>query len=407
MKNWLGLFRFLWGIVLLFPLLSLSAEDRVIVVSSATDLNQNLNLDAVAEVFKESENLKEFERTLNDPDVFLNNLDLNGDGEVDFIRVLEEEKEGGRLIILQAILGENAYTDVAYIDIVREEEGDIQIQIRGESSLYGENTYYVPQSTHLSTWPIIISLYDPFYEYYYSPFSWNYYPSWWTSYNCIRMGLYRARVVYRYPSRSFRHAHKPCIPSYSRHHHSSHQNYIHSRRPKHYSSQDRWRDSHGDSGARRREIEKNRREHPNNRLHHERLRHSQEDQIRRQREESRKRRATIQERINRIPSDRNERLGSSSRTKSDRNKVKSIYERTIARNKFKVERSDLPKRVDRPKRTTGENRRRVSPSAPSTRRDTRISVPSPRRMESPKSYQRPESRRDREPVRRSQPRRDR
>lgn len=406
MRNWLCMFRFFWGIILLFSLQFLFAEDRVIVVSSAVDLNQNLNLDAVAEVFKESDNLKEFERALNDPDVFLNNLDLNSDGEVDFIRVLEEEKEGGRLIILQAILGENAYTDVAYIDIVKEEGGDMQMQIRGESSLYGENTYYVPQSTHLSTWPIIISLYDPFYEYYYSPFSWNYYPSWWTSYNCIRMGLYRARVVYRYPPRSFRHAHHPCIPSYSRHHHSSHQNYTHYRRPKHYSSQDRWRDSHGDSGARRREIEKNRREYPNNRFHVGRPKQSKEDQILRQREESRKRRAAIQERMNRIPSDRKERLGSPPRTRSDRNKVQTIYERVTARKPFKVEKADLSKRVDRPKRTTGEQKRRVSPSLPSTRRDTRISVPSPRHRESPKSYQRPELRRDREPVRHPKPRRD-
>ena len=206
-------------------ILSLPAEDRVIVVSPATELNGNLDLAAVAEVFKESESLQDFERALNDPDVLLNNLDLDGDGEVDFIRVLEEEKEEGRLIVLQVIMGENAFADVAYIDIAREDDGEYEMQIRGETSLYGEDYYYIPEKTTISTWPIIVSLYDPFYDYYYSPYSWNHYPDWWQPYGCIRIGLYRAQVIYRYPYRSFRRSYRPWVRDFYSFHHATHRDY--------------------------------------------------------------------------------------------------------------------------------------------------------------------------------------
>ena len=225
MKTWATYLRigcFFWMFIGIF---SLAAEDRVIVVSPATELDGNLDLAAVAEVFKESENLQDFERALNDPDIFLNNLDLNGDGEVDFIRVLEEEKEEGRLIVLQAIMDENTYVDVAYIDIAKEDNGDYEMQIRGEESLYGDDYYYIPENTNISRWPIIVSLYDPFYDYYYSPYSWNHYPDWWQPYGCIRIGLYRAQVIYRYPYRSFKRSYRPWVSNYYHLHHSAHRDY--------------------------------------------------------------------------------------------------------------------------------------------------------------------------------------
>ena len=100
----------------------------------------------------------------------------NEDGQVDFLRVLEEETEFGRMIIVQAIVGENAFTDVAYIDIQRDESGRYQVQIRGEEALYGAHTYYVPRYDYVS-WPIVYSLWGPDYYYYSSPYYWDYYPA--------------------------------------------------------------------------------------------------------------------------------------------------------------------------------------------------------------------------------------
>ena len=47
----------------------------------------NLNLYAVMNLFQESQTLEEFERKLNDPDLRVNNLDLDGDNYVDYITV--------------------------------------------------------------------------------------------------------------------------------------------------------------------------------------------------------------------------------------------------------------------------------------------------------------------------------
>ena len=49
----------------------------------------NLNLFAVMKLFQESETLEEFEKELNSEESKINNLDLNGDNRIDYIKVLD------------------------------------------------------------------------------------------------------------------------------------------------------------------------------------------------------------------------------------------------------------------------------------------------------------------------------
>ncbi|MET0300804.1 MAG: hypothetical protein ABW036_13620, partial [Flavitalea sp.] len=49
----------------------------------------NLNLYAVLKIFQESETLEAFERKLNDDSSQVNNLDLDGDNNVDYIRIMD------------------------------------------------------------------------------------------------------------------------------------------------------------------------------------------------------------------------------------------------------------------------------------------------------------------------------
>ena len=228
---------------LLFSFASVFAEDRVIVVSSA-DQDHNLDLAVVAEVFKESRSLQEFERTLNDPDEHINNLDLNDDGQVDYIRVIEEEKVGSRVVILQAILGDNMFTDVAYIDITGE-NGNYRMQIRGERELYGDNYYYIPESRNLSTWNIFVDYYGHWDSCYVSPYYWGYYPSWWSPYTSLRIGLYRTWITRNHRYRHFSFSINPCITYYHRNYHRNHR--FHD-----WGYRDRGRDRHRhyDSGRR-------------------------------------------------------------------------------------------------------------------------------------------------------------
>ena len=62
------------------------------VTSFNTDLCFYLDLQAVAAAFAESRNAQEFELLLNSSRYMINNLDLNGDGYIDYLRVLETRK---------------------------------------------------------------------------------------------------------------------------------------------------------------------------------------------------------------------------------------------------------------------------------------------------------------------------
>ena len=63
----------------------------------------NLNLYAVLKIFQESPTLESFEKSLNDPDSKVNNLDLNNDNEIDYIKVIDHIDGDVHNIVLQDI----------------------------------------------------------------------------------------------------------------------------------------------------------------------------------------------------------------------------------------------------------------------------------------------------------------
>ena len=55
-------------------------------------LGDNLNLYLVLNLFKQSSSIEDFEKRLNSPDTKVNNLDLNNDGSVDYLKVTDYGK---------------------------------------------------------------------------------------------------------------------------------------------------------------------------------------------------------------------------------------------------------------------------------------------------------------------------
>ena len=53
----------------------------------------NLNLYAALKVFQESKTLEDFEKSINDPERKINNLDLDGDDQIDYISVIDKVKD--------------------------------------------------------------------------------------------------------------------------------------------------------------------------------------------------------------------------------------------------------------------------------------------------------------------------
>ena len=77
----------------------------------------------------------------------ISNLDLNENGEVDYLRVVESSMNQTYLVSIQAVLGEDLYQDVASFDVEKDPEGQAQVQVMGDPYIYGEN--YVVRPTYV------------------------------------------------------------------------------------------------------------------------------------------------------------------------------------------------------------------------------------------------------------------
>jgi len=91
---------------------------RVNVYPKNSYVIENLDLNAVSIIYDESYDLLDFERRLNYPYDRISNLDLNNDGKVDYLRVIEKIENNIKFIIIQSEVDTNIYEDVATINIV-------------------------------------------------------------------------------------------------------------------------------------------------------------------------------------------------------------------------------------------------------------------------------------------------
>ena len=173
------------------------------VITAASEAAEGLDLEAVAELFREAEDLESFEQALNDPETGINNLDLDENGKVDFIRVVEEMADDTHVIVLQVPLGEDEYQDVATIEIEKTGDEAVNMQVHGNEDLYGPDYYVAPTVVHMHTWPIIRRIYGPGYRPYRSIYYWGHYPRWWKPYRPVTVHVYRTRTVKYRPRTRF------------------------------------------------------------------------------------------------------------------------------------------------------------------------------------------------------------
>jgi hypothetical protein len=171
----------------------------------------NLNLYAVMKLFQESETLEGFEKNLNDPNSNINNLDLNGDNLVDYIRVIDNIDGDVHNIVLQVSINRRENQDVAVFTVQRDSHGRVYVQLTGDEALYGRDyiiepilddsyaaqtpnpgymgststiddrnvTIYRTTAFEIASWPLIRCIYLPGYYPWRSAWYWGYYPSYW------------------------------------------------------------------------------------------------------------------------------------------------------------------------------------------------------------------------------------
>ncbi len=166
----------------------------------------NLNLYAVMKLFQGSQTLESFERGLNDQNNRINNLDLNGDNMIDYIRVVDYPDGNVHNIVLQDVINDRETQDVAVFTVQRLSDGEVQIQLIGDEALYGQNYIIEPitdqyasqtpnpgysgytawngpvvRTTYyeIAAWPLVRFIYMPGYIVWRSSWHWGYYPQYW------------------------------------------------------------------------------------------------------------------------------------------------------------------------------------------------------------------------------------
>jgi len=126
-------------IALLLCLTSLSltqcnSRNNVTIVSHASD---GLDLKAVTELALKSKNAEDFEKALNTPSNKVNNLDLDENNEIDFIKVTEIYQDNMKGFSLTVELPDEQEQEVCTIQFEKD-----RAQTHGNRHMYGNNHYY-------------------------------------------------------------------------------------------------------------------------------------------------------------------------------------------------------------------------------------------------------------------------
>jgi hypothetical protein len=168
-------------------------------------IGDNFDLYAVLDAFKNAETVEAFEQNLNDPTTNLNNLDLDEDGEVDYIQVIDNAEGDAHALILRVALSETEFQDVAVVELEKTKENTANVQIVGDEEIYGADYIVEPVEINKSTerlmtpnliiinvwgWRCVRHIYGPKYVRWVSPWGWRNHPKWWRPWKPVKWRTY-------------------------------------------------------------------------------------------------------------------------------------------------------------------------------------------------------------------------
>lgn len=164
----------------------------------------HFSLEGALELFRKSSSPEDFEKMLNSEDNKVNNLDLNGDGEIDYIRVIDKTDHDVHTFILQAAVTESENQDIAVIELEKKGADKAVLQIIGDEDIYGEETIIEPKEevktnagattsttvVNVAAWPVVSYVYTPSYTVWVSPYGWRARPLGWRPWRPVRYAVY-------------------------------------------------------------------------------------------------------------------------------------------------------------------------------------------------------------------------
>jgi hypothetical protein len=217
--------HFLSYLVLGMSLLSLPAFSQADSDTTLLGLpGDNLDLYAVLNLFQKSKTIEDFEKSLNLEETGINNLDLDLDSKVDFIKIVTKQEGNNFTFVLQVDVSETEVQDVAVILVSKDENEKVTMQIVGDIDLYGENYVIEPKpaapavtpnpaytgadpvtATEATTTvvvvesaPIVQYVYSPVYVPYYPPYHYAVYPPYFAAFTVMAVGIYHHNNYYHH-----------------------------------------------------------------------------------------------------------------------------------------------------------------------------------------------------------------
>ncbi|MFK7775317.1 MAG: hypothetical protein AB8F94_24470 [Saprospiraceae bacterium] len=176
----------------------------------------HFSLEGALDLFKQSSSIEDFEKKLNEQKNNINNLDLNEDGAIDYLRV--EDKMDGEVhaIIIQAPISDSENQDIAVIEIEKTGMETAILQIVGDEEIYGqqkivepfeeqveqsgkggpnENFHFRKRIINVYFWSPVRFIYAPRYRPYVSPYRWRTYPRLWKPWRPQSFHVYHSHHV--------------------------------------------------------------------------------------------------------------------------------------------------------------------------------------------------------------------
>lgn len=194
--------------------------------SDSTGLpGDDFSLQGALALFKRSSTVEEFEKLLNTESGNVNNLDLNNDGQTDYVKVIDKSVNGVHAFILQVPVSENENQDIAVIELEKTGDAAAHLQIIGDEDIYGEETIVEPEEpgeamammmmpstgsrydhgpaallhqtavvvVNVWAWPVVRFVYAPSYVSWVSPWHWTRRPVWWRPWRPVSWAVWRPR----------------------------------------------------------------------------------------------------------------------------------------------------------------------------------------------------------------------
>ena len=183
----------------------------------------NLDLYAVLDLFQKSKTIEEFEKSLNEEKTGINNLDLDLDGKVDFIKIETKQEKEDFVFVLQVDVLKGEIQDVAAVLVSKDKDKKVTIQIVGDEDLYGKDYVIEPKTETaavtpnpgysgsetavaseaatvivMESEPIVQYVYSPVYVPYYPPYYYGYYPPYYAPYPVVTFHIYFGRNSYHH-----------------------------------------------------------------------------------------------------------------------------------------------------------------------------------------------------------------